>query len=97
MGPSSFQWCPVTGQRGNVQQLEHRKLHTNIRKNLSTLRVTEPWHRLPKGVGEFSLLEIFRSAQMCFCVTCGREPALAGGWTGGSPDVPSKPHGFVIL
>lgn len=30
-------------------------------------------------------------------VACSREPALVGGWTGGSPEAPSDPYGSVLL
>lgn len=32
--------------RGNKENLEHRKLHTNVRKNLFTVSVTEHWNRI---------------------------------------------------
>jgi len=38
----------------------HRKFRLNMRKNLFTLRVTEPWNRLPREVVE-SPLEIFKT------------------------------------
>jgi len=33
----------------------------NMRKNFFPLRVTEPWHRLPREVGESPSLEIFKT------------------------------------
>ena len=42
--------------RGNWHKLEHGKLHTNTMKNLFTVKVTEHWHRLPRGI-----VEIFKS------------------------------------
>ena len=61
MGPSSFQWCPATGQRGNRHKLKHRKFHLNMRKNYFSLRVTEHWNRLPRDVAESPSLEIFKT------------------------------------
>jgi len=45
----------VPSDKGNGHKLEHGKFHTNIRKNLSTLRGTEHWNRLPKDVESPSL------------------------------------------
>ena len=45
--------------KGNEHRLEHRKFHTNTRKNFFTVRVTEHWNRLPREVVE-SPTEIFR-------------------------------------
>jgi len=47
--------------RGNRHNLRHRKFHLNMRKNFFTLRVTEPWNRLPREAVESHSLEIFRT------------------------------------
>ncbi|GAB0181728.1 mitochondrial enolase superfamily member 1 [Grus japonensis] len=47
--------------RGNGHKLEHRKFRLNRRKNYSTLRVTEHWHRLPREVVESPSLEILKT------------------------------------
>jgi len=41
--------------------MKHRKFHLNMRKNFFTLRVTEPWNRLPREVVESCSLEIFKT------------------------------------
>jgi len=47
--------------RGNRYRLKHRKFCLNMRKNSFTLRVTEHWNRLPRGVVESPSLEIFKT------------------------------------
>ena len=46
--------------RGNGHKLRHRKFHLKMR-NFSTLRVTEPWNRFPRGVVDSPSLEIFKT------------------------------------
>ena len=50
--------------RGNEHKLEHRKLHTNTRKNSFT--VTEHWNRLPRQVVESPALEVLKSSPATF-------------------------------
>ena len=91
MVPGSFQWCTVTGQ-GTVDKLEHRKSHTNTRKNF-TVRVRECWNRLSRDVVESLSLEIFKTHLNVFQSNLLSEPALTVEvGLDGSPEVPSKPY-----
>jgi len=47
--------------KSNRHKLEHRKFHTNMRKNLFTVRVTGHWYRLPREVVESPFLKILRT------------------------------------
>ncbi|KGL78166.1 hypothetical protein N309_02620, partial [Tinamus guttatus] len=42
-------------------KLKHRKFNLYMRKNFFTVRVTEPWNRLPREVVESPFLEIFQT------------------------------------
>jgi len=44
-----------------LYKLKQRKFQLNMRKNFFTLRVTEPWNRLPRGIVESPSLEIFKT------------------------------------
>jgi len=47
--------------RDNRNKVKHRKFHLNMRKNFFTLRVTEHWNRLPRGIVESPSLEMFKT------------------------------------
>lgn len=40
---------------------------------------------------------LYIKSECIFFTWFSREPALVGGWTGGSPEAPSDPYGSVLL
>ena len=48
-------------QQNKVHKLEHRKSCNNARRNFFTVRVTEHWNRLLRGVVESPSLEILKT------------------------------------
>ncbi|KAK4815447.1 hypothetical protein QYF61_002836 [Mycteria americana] len=56
-----FSVVPSDRTRGNGHKLKHKRCLLNIRKHVFTMRVTEPWHRLPREVLESPTLEICKS------------------------------------
>jgi len=47
--------------RGSGHKLEQGKFHTNMRKNIFTVRVTKHWNRLPREAVESPSLEILKT------------------------------------
>ena len=61
MRAGSSRWYAAIGQGVKGLKLEHRKFHTNVRKNFLMVRVMEHWNRLPKEVVESPSVEIFKT------------------------------------
>ena len=88
---------PSDRTRGSGHKPQHRRFQLNGRKEFFTLRVAEPWDRLPReGLGA-PALETFPARLAVTVQPAVGDPAVAGGCTGWSPGVPHNPDRSVIL
>jgi len=63
--------------------VKHRKFRLDMGKNFFTLRVTEPWHRLPREAVESPSLEIFKThLDKVLCSLLWVTLLRQGSWTG---------------
>jgi len=65
-GARLFLVMPSDRTRDNRHKLEHRKLHTNVKRNFFPVRVTEHWNRLAqRGWGNSFSGDIHMDAFLC--------------------------------
>jgi len=73
---------PSDRTRGSRHKLKPRKFQLNMRKNFFTLRMAEPWNRLPREVVDSPSLKIFTTRlDLVLCSLLWVTLLWQGGWT----------------
>lgn len=96
-GSRVFSLVPSDKKEGSGHNLKHRKFHLTMRKNVFSLRVAEPWNKLPREVVKSSSFQIFQTWLGVIPASCCRWTCFGrGGWTR-SPWISLSTNCAVIL
>jgi len=86
---------PSNRKRGTGHKLKHRQFDLNMRKNFFAWGWQSTGTSCPERLCSLILWRYSKPTWL-LCNYCS-EPALAGGWARGSPEVPSNPYDSVTF